>query len=216
MIYTDSRGDGEKQIASLLQSKHIPVEIKFLESSDYLIPLDTDFLAIERKTVNDLVCSVIGDNRHLYKQLEVMKNTYKKCLVIVEGNLDADKKYEKIIQGILYSIMIGWQIPVINTLDKEDTAKELAKLFDKYGSSRISKIPPAYVIKAKSTKEIKHGMLQVIDGVGPVLASKILKKEPLIIGCSYSYEHISNSLSEMVNLSDKVRNRLLNTLFNLE
>jgi ERCC4-type nuclease len=170
-IYCDNRGKGELEVAELLKMKKIPVEVKYLESGDFYF----NDIGIERKTVNDLIFSTIGKERHLWDQLKVMKDTYKKCLIIVEGYINWK---DRLVSGILQGIIIGWQVPYINTVNQYETAEVLAKLFDKYGTSKVNDIPPPAVRKGKTPKQIKWCMLQCVSGIGPKGATEVLKELP--------------------------------------
>ena len=208
-MFIDSRGEGEKEIAKFLIKLHIPVEVRHIDSSDYVF----NDIAIERKEVNDLLNSVYGPNRHFWEQLKVMKETYKKCLVIIEGVFPMEDKQ---CSGIYYSIIGGWNIPVIFTANRRESALCISKLFDKYGAGSQSKIPPAVVHKEISTKKIKWAMLQCIQGVGSVVADRIIEAEPLVISTACNYAYITKKLRTIKGLNDKARKRLEKVLFNEE
>jgi ERCC4-type nuclease len=219
MIIIDSRGSGELSIAQKLREKRIPVEVKHVESGDIIIQGDNILVAIERKTVSDLITSVIGSatsfeksNKHFYNQLEVMKSTYKKTLLIIEGDFDWNNK---MLVGIWQSVIVGWQIPVIFTKDHSDTADRVAKIFLKYGNYKVSSILPMAVHKAKSSKEIKLGMLCCVEGIGIQTAKKLSQKEPLIISTVLGEEYVESVLNDL-NINSKVKKRLLSVLFNNE
>ena len=103
-IFIDSRGSGEADLAELLKEKYnLAVEVRHIDSGDIVI----GEIGIERKTVNDLINSVMGENRHFWEQIKVLKNTYKKPLLIVEGPFTYKDKW---ISGVLYSVFLGWGI----------------------------------------------------------------------------------------------------------
>lgn len=172
-IYVDSRGKGEKSIASILKVKKLPVKVVVLGSADYVI----GERGIERKTCHDLLKSVTSGDRHLWTQLENLKNTYTKPLVMIEGSLK-----ERSIQNSIYkAITIGWGIPVFFTNDLHDSADALENMYDKYLSkSKSSGPPPPVVIKAVDPKKIKWAMLQCVSGIGTEIATRILQKNPHI------------------------------------
>jgi len=166
-IYIDNRGSGEEELYHLLKSKHLAVERQYIESGDIVF----GDVRIERKTVSDLVNSVVGGNRHFWDQLEVLKNTYKTPLLIIEGRIDYK---DRLVSGILMSIILGWKMPFISTYNTYDTAEFIEKLFTRYGSNRSKGYPPAAVIKAKSPKKVQWAMLQCVRGIGPATSAKIL------------------------------------------
>jgi ERCC4-type nuclease len=185
----------------------IPVDYRHIDSGDYVF----NDMAIERKEVTDLLSSVYGELRHFWEQLKTMKATYKRCLVIIEGTFSLESKQN---QGIYYSIIGGWNIPVIFTLNERGTAKEIAKLFDKYGEGSLHRIPPPVVKKERSTTEIKLSMLQCVMGIGDTVAERILDAEPLIISTACDFRYISKMLGSIKNLTPKAKRRLEKVLFN--
>ena len=172
VIYIDNRGSGEEELYNLLKSKHLAVERKYIESGDIVFGIDNDMIGIERKTVSDLVNSVVGENRHFWTQLEVLKATYKTPLVIIEGRIDFK---DKLISGILFSLLLGWKIPYINTYNVYDTAEAISRMFTRYGENKAKGYPPVAVKKEVSPAKIRHTMLQCCRGIGPATATKILK-----------------------------------------
>ena len=206
-VFIDTRGEGEAEIAKFLQKMNIPVELRHIDSGDYVF----NDIAIERKTVQDLFNSVYGENRHFWDQLKTMKETYKKCIVLIEGEINME---DRTVSGIYYSIIGGWNIPVIFTKNHKDSASCIAKLFDRYGVGSQNKVPPSVVRKEVSTQKIKLSMLECVMGIGGTLAKKILDAEPLIISTAVNYTYLNKKLCGIKGLSEKPRKRLLKVLFN--
>lgn len=148
---------------------HLAVEIRHIDSGDVVF----GDCGIERKTINDLINSVTGENRHFFEQLKVLKATYKKPLLIVEGPFSYKDKW---ISGVLYSVFLGWGIQYITTFNIQDTAEVIKGLFIKYGSARSKAYPPAAVRKAMTPEKIRWAMLMCIKGIGPKTATNILKE----------------------------------------
>lgn len=220
-IIIDTRGTNELKLVQLLREKHLPVEHKRLESADVVVHNDKYTIGIERKTISDAVFSVIGSknsyeksNRHLWTQLEVLKATYPKYVVILEGAIDLGDPYYKTFMGIYLSILFTWQIPVLLTANLEDTAQKLAQIYTSYGNYKVSKALPPAVHKAKSTKDIKISMLCTVDGIGIQTAKKLYDIEPLLLGTPLGEEYVEKILEE--NLSKKPRERLRKVLYNVE
>ena len=208
-IYVDTRGDGEKAVAKILQEQlKIPVELRHIDSGDYVF----NDIAIERKTITDLIGSVISkENRHFWDQVKTMRETYKKPIVIIEGEFDWNDRLQT---GIYYALVGGWNMPVIFTKSHSDTASKISKLFDKYGEGSQRKIPPPVVHKEKTNKYIKWAMLQCVDQIGGTLATKILDAEPLIISTALNYTYLHKKLCSIKGLSEKPRKRLEKVLMN--
>ena len=204
MIFVDNRGSGEKEVAELLMMKKIPVELKYLESGDIVF----DDIGIERKTIDDLIQSTTGRNRHLWEQLGVLKDTYKHPLVIIEGAINYK---DRLLSGIIYGIVIGWGIPYINTTNVYDTALAVQRMFDKYGTSKINVVPPAVVKKAKTVKEIQWAMFQCISGIGAKRATELVKLFPDFGKVAYFHLMVKKTL-EKVKIPKKSKELLFKVM----
>jgi ERCC4-type nuclease len=175
MIFVDNRGSAEQEIATLLSKKNYPVTVQHIDSGDYII----GNLAIERKTIDDLIGSVMSREKghNFFDQLRVMKDTYKKQLVIIEGFIVWEDRQ---LAGIIYALVDGWQIPYINTLSKEQTTLRIGQLHDRYGAADTRKAPPPAVRKGYTPAQIRWMMLQTIPHLGGVIAKRIVDKNPFI------------------------------------
>jgi Fanconi anemia group M protein len=165
-------------VISELKSLGVEVELKYLKLADYLISSE---IAVERKTINDFVSSMI--NRRLPEQLRDMKANFKIPLLIIEKE-DHQNLYkpslhsqihENAIRGMLLSIATEFQIPYILTEGYEDTAKYLMLLAKR---QEKNKSPISLVAKRKafSPKEQQRIIVESFPGIGPSLAKEIIKK----------------------------------------
>lgn len=170
-IFVDSREKNSMVVAELSELG-AEFETKQLAVSDYII----GEIAIERKAISDFISSMI--NKRLPRQLEEMKQ-FKKSMLIIEGY---DKKdiydtgvHENAIRGMILSILLDFQVPIIFTKNEEDTAKYLAVL-----AKRFERKPQEVGLRAKkrvfSPKEQQQVIMEGFPGIGPSLAKELLKK----------------------------------------
>jgi len=169
-IIIDTR---EKQslISANLVGKKANISFEKLEIGDYLV----GETIIERKTYSDFISSIL--DKRLLEQLSNMKK-YPKYLLILE-NFDFDYKkfgiHENVIRGVLLSIAVDFQIPLVYTKNESDTASFLISLAKKFSkpkteySLRQSK-------KASTLAEQKQFILEGFPGVGPVASKNLLEK----------------------------------------
>jgi len=173
-IIVDTR---EKQslIAANLIEKKAKIEYEKLEIGDYLIQ-DT---IIERKTFSDFVGSMI--NKRLFDQLREIKK-YPKYFLIIEGfyyNYDKFNVHENAIRGMLLSIAMDFQVPVIFTEDEEDTANFLILTAKRYERPRPQdSLRPSKTLK--TLEEQKQFILEGFPGIGPAAAKNLLDKFPTL------------------------------------
>jgi len=202
MIFIDNRGSGEADLAKLLKEMHLAVEVRHIDSGDIVF----GDVGIERKTLNDLTNSVYGMNRHFWEQVKVLKDTYRYPFILVEGLIDWKDKF---VAGVVFSIMLGWRICIINTYNLQDTANSIKSLFIKYGASKSKGYPPAAVRKADTPEKIRWMMLQCIRGIGPVASKRIMKALPDIFRACYYPVAFKKGLDEVKGLNKRSKELLI-------
>ncbi|MFH1238339.1 MAG: ERCC4 domain-containing protein [archaeon] len=169
-IIIDTR---EKQslITANLVEKKANIEFEQLEIGDYLI----QNTIIERKTFSDFVSSML--NKRLIEQLINLKK-YSKHFLIIEGfyyNYNKFNVHENAIRGMLLSIAIDFQVPIIFTEDEQDTASFLILTAKKYEKPKsLDAIRPSKTFK--TLEEQKQFVLEGFRGVGPTTAKQLLEK----------------------------------------
>jgi len=169
-IIIDTREKQSLIAANLLEQK-ANIKYEQLEIGDYLIN-DT---IIERKTFSDFVGSML--NKRLFDQLKEIKK-YPKYFLIIEGfyyNYNKFNIHENAIRGMLLSIAIDYQIPIVYTETEEDTSKFLILVAKKY-----EKLPQETCLRQSKTcstiKERKQFILEGFPGIGPAAAINLLDK----------------------------------------
>lgn len=170
-IIADIHEKNSLVLSQLKNSTQVRLDIKSLKIADYIV----GNIAIERKTVSDLISSMI--NKRLIQQLKQMQR-YKQSLLIIEGDLqevlDEDNNISKAVRGLILSILTNFQTSIIFSKDYEETSKYLItlakqQLKPKTPISLHSRIP-------KSIKEQKQYILESFPNIGPKKAERLLKK----------------------------------------
>ena len=208
-LYSDYR---EKHINELFGKKNINYTKINLEIGDFKICYnETIKTIIERKTINDLVSSII-DGR--YKEQSLRLSTLENIkpyniFYIIEGNLNTYKPVTRIniesIKSAMFTLSYYKGFNVINTNNKEETADKIKFIFDK-----ISKNPKAdpysnstcnteYVdnIKQKKNTNIDKNnieiiMLSQIPGISTNIAKSILN--------SICFKDLVNGTFEIIDI----------------
>jgi len=171
LIIADIHEKNSLVIAELHKSTQVRLQIKSLKIADYII----GDIAIERKTVSDLISSMIS--KRLIQQLNQMQK-YKQSLLIIEGDfqetLNEDTNISKALRGLVVSIITNYPTSIIFSQDYEDTAKYLITLAKQQLKSNQpislhSRIP-------KTIKEQKKYILESFPNIGPKKAEKLLEK----------------------------------------
>ncbi len=164
-----------------LAKKGFDVEIKQLPSADFVIQTkdssgNIHTLGIEKKTQVDFLNSIM--DKRILKQLIELKKNFSLQLLIIEGdkNIYTLRNFHpNAIRGMLASIAIDFQIPVIYTKTAKDTASLLAVI-----AKRLEKPSKHYSLllkrKAPTLKEQQEHLVEGLPGVGPTLAQSLLKE----------------------------------------
>jgi len=168
------------------------VEVSRYGSGDYVF----GDIGVERKELTDALNSV-NDGRY-FKQIQVLKDTYKKPLVLFEGVIDDTEKVRNVrigrrrfkkgfvltdgekqtLRQIQHSTILGWGIPIIQSTDIEDTARRIAMIYNREMGYTVSTPPGPAVKKSVDVKEIRYNMVCCVDGIGGTLGKRILKVTP--------------------------------------
>ena len=173
-IIIDTR---EKQslITANLIERRANIKHEQLEIGDYLIQ-DT---IVERKTFSDLIGSII--DKRLFTQLREIKK-YPNYFLLIEGfyyDYNRFNVHENAVRGMLLSIAIDYQVPVIYTEDEEDTAKFLILTARRYEKPKQEmSIRPSKTFK--TPEEQKQFILEGFPGIGPAAAINLLDKFPTL------------------------------------
>lgn len=170
-----------KLLARELTNEGIDFEIKQLDIADFIIKtknLDNKIqtVGIERKTVQDLLNSII--DKRLINQMMLLKENFDLPLLIIEGedNIYSLRNFHpNSIRGIISSVALDFQVPIIHTKNPRDTAKYLAII-----AKRLEKIrkPLSLIAKRKplTLKEQQQYIVETLPGIGPTIAKSLLKK----------------------------------------
>ena len=168
-IFVDSR---EREMAKLLESLGLDVTVKNLEVGDYVV---SDRVAIERKTAQDFVASIIDPQRNLFRQIADLARTYDRPVLILEGrDLYTRQMNAGSIRGAMASVAVDYGVPIIPTEDRDETAAVIALLARR--EMREGHEPKVHGHKtARTLKEQQEYLISAISSVGPTVAKNLLK-----------------------------------------
>ena len=178
------------------------INFKQLPVADYLV----NNVAIERKTVSDLKSSI--KNKRIISQLLEIKQ-YPQHFLILEGFFSEEAYnsiglHENAFRGLLLSIILDHQVPIIYTKDEKDTAKFIYILAKKQTKTEF----PLRASKITLTdKEQLQFILEGFPNIGPTTAKKILKHYKTLNALANSY---LEELKDLIGKKSEELHRLLN------
>ena len=135
-------------------------------------------IAVERKTVNDLLHSLY-DNR-LWDQLKAMKENMPNCYIIMEGPLPVPYTRElhhlfNQVTGVIIGITKGFGVTIIPSENMSHTAYILSQLFVRSSTDRKDYLRPVKKSSGPEPIDIKSDMLSALPGIGRRKASQLLE-----------------------------------------
>jgi Fanconi anemia group M protein len=168
-LIVDSR-ESQSGLVELLAAGGADVCIEELECGDYVL---ADGMAVERKTAEDFVGSIM--DRRLFLQIEMLKRTYAKIYILVEGDLfDTESAIaaESVI-GALSFITVLEGIPVISTYNTAHTAATLLTM-QRHALEGLGYEVPLRGSKPKSRAPQAQYLVEGLPSIGPSVAKKLL------------------------------------------
>lgn len=177
-IIIDHRED--KNLIKNLLKKKIDIKIKQLISADIII-YGKDYLGndvsvgIERKTQLDFLNSII--DKRIITQLIGLKENFNMQLLIIEGQENIYRLrnfHPNSIRGMLSSILLDLQIPIIETKSINDTIAFLETIISRLEKPRKN-ISLLKKRKPLTLKEQQEYLVESLPGVGPSLSKALLK-----------------------------------------
>ncbi len=191
-----------KQIIKELIKRGFNIDVKQLITADFIIHtkiLDGSVqeVGIERKTQTDLLNSII--DKRLLNQLIILKENFSTALLIIEGdsNIYAIRDFHpNSIRGMLTTIAVDFQIPIIPTRNYKDTIAFLEIIANRLEKPRK---PFSLLTKRKplTTKETQEYIIESFPGVGPTISKNLLKEFKNI-------KNIMNATEEELQKIDKI------------
>ncbi|BBL62151.1 DEAD/DEAH box helicase [Methanobrevibacter arboriphilus] len=171
LVYADSR-EGNSNVLRALDTINVNVRIKSMAAGDYQI---SDDIAIERKTAKDFIDSIV--DKRLYKQAKLMKEEFKKPILILEGDdIYSGFLSPDAIRGSIASIAIDFGISIIPTRNPEDTAAMIKRIAIREQNQNNNPIQIRTERKPTELWEQQLFIIESLPNVGPVTAKKLLEK----------------------------------------
>lgn len=164
----------EKNIINELKNLDLDVELRDLKAGDFVL---SDKVGIELKTKEDFINSII-DGR-LLNQLKLLRENFEIPLLIIQGEEDIyslRNVYPNAIRGMLASITISYNIPIIYSKNVKDTAAILKIIAKREQDPDLKNIYLRSERKPLTLKEQQEYIIQSLHGVGPNISKSLLNK----------------------------------------
>jgi ERCC4-related helicase len=201
VIYADSR-EGSSRVLRELERLNVDIKVKSLAVADYQV---SDDVAIERKTNNDFISSIM--DKRLHKQAKELVDNFKKPLMIIEGaELYSGFIHPNAVRGAMASIAIDFRISIIPTRSPEDTAAMIYRIAVREQTHEKSDIQIRTEKKPLTTWEQQLFIIESLPNIGPVTAKKLLEEFKSVKNVINASE---DELKKVEGIGDKIAKRIL-------
>ena len=157
-----------------LSKLNVRVYFSRLPVADYVLNPE---LAVERKSVRDLVSSVY-DSR-LFYQAAKMSAAYAKPFLLVEGDskeVESLVKNLKSFYGAIANVTLAYGLRVMYTANTRETAMAISELLTHARAKPLARMPSELPPKSKSISQQQLYLVSSMPGIGRKLAEKLLSK----------------------------------------
>ena len=134
-------------------------------------------LAVERKSVRDLVSSVY-DSRLFYQAARISA-AYAKPYLLVEGDskeVASLVKNLKSFYGAITNVTLAYGLRMLYTANQKETAVAIAELLNHARAKPLARMPTETPPKGKSVPQQQLYLVSSMPGIGRKLAEKLLSK----------------------------------------
>lgn len=145
-----------------------------LPVADYVLNPE---VAVERKTVRDLVSSVY--DARIFSQAARLAASYAKPYLLVEGDpreVEQLARNVKSYYGAISNVTLAYGLRVLPTANKSETAIAIAELLGQARAKPVRGLPPETQPRAKSLPMQQVYAVSSLPGVGRKLAERLLLK----------------------------------------
>ncbi|MGC8538844.1 MAG: ERCC4 domain-containing protein [Candidatus Micrarchaeia archaeon] len=199
-IIADNR-ERNMQIIDRLSELGTQLTFAQLPVGDYVL---SDRICIERKSVNDLENSIM--NSRLFEQLDRLKKSFQKPMLLVEGDSSEFRLSSSVILGTAVAVYTDYDIPILWSEGGEESADILYYIARREQQQKEREPRAVGVKKAYTLRQWQLLILESVPGVGPKLAARLLSEFK-------SIRNVVNANIEMLQKTDKIGKKKAETIY---
>lgn len=153
------------------------VEVTTLEIGDIIC---SDRTGIERKSCHDFVDTIISSRRELMRQMADLSRTFKRPLIILEGDTVFGLRgiHPESLRSTMAAITVGWGIPIQPTKTVGETAAQIVTIArrEQFRENRKISIPHTKRTTMTLPQRQVYAVSSIGGNVGATTAERLLKR----------------------------------------
>ncbi|UWG46389.1 ERCC4-like helicase [Halanaeroarchaeum sp. HSR-CO] len=173
-IVVDQRELDADIARDLSKRSDVETRLETLAVGDYVL---SDRVAVERKTFEDFLDTLLGADRSLFEQVGDMTSHYARPVLVLEGDGDlyAERDvHPNAIRGALASLAVDFGVSVLRTRDEDDTGELLLTIAQREQEVSDREVSVHGEKTTKTLAEQQEYVVSSIADIGPVTARTLL------------------------------------------
>jgi len=204
VIYVDNR-ELQSDIAKELILRGVDVKPVNLEIGDYVL---SDEIVVERKTPEDFAKSII--DKRIFNQIINMRDSYSKPILLIEGSsLYTPIINPEAIRGALASIIVDFNVPIINVKDASEAASLLISIAKREQIERRRQPTIKSGKRPITLKEQQESIVASLPNVDLTLAKRLLKRFKSVINV---FNASKEELMKVEGIGEKISSKIREVL----
>ena len=173
-IVVDQRELDSHIARDLSKREGVATRLETLEVGDYVL---SDRVAVERKSIEDFLDTLLGGDRSVFEQATDLVRHYDRPVYVIEGDdlYGARNVHPNAIRGALASLAVDYGISILRTEDEGDTADLLETIASREQLKRDREVSAHGEKAAKTLDEQQEYVVSAIADIGPVTARSLLE-----------------------------------------
>jgi len=175
-VVVDQRELDSNIARDLSKRDGVETRLETLAVGDYVL---SDRVAVERKTVSDLLDTLTGgDERSVFEQVGDLTRHYSRGVLVLEGDdLYGERNvHPNAIRGALSSLAVDFGVSVLRTENEADTADLLEVIASREQQADDREVSVHGEKQSKTLAEQQEYVVSSIADVGPVTARSLLEE----------------------------------------
>lgn len=151
----------------------IETRLETLAVGDYVC---SDRVAVERKTVEDFLDTLLGEQRSIFEQVGDLTRHYDRPLLMIEGEGLYERRdiHPNALHGALSSLAVDYGVSILRARDADETVDLLATIARREQTDRDRTVSAHGKKQDKTLPEQQEYVVSSIAEVGPVTAQALL------------------------------------------
>jgi ERCC4-related helicase/ERCC4-type nuclease len=171
-VFVDARERNSKILSALRE--RCDVELRQLPVGDYIL---SDRVCVERKTMEDFLQSIV--DKRLMSQAHEMRRNFAIPIMILEkvDRLYAQRNiHPSAVRGVIASLAVDYNMPIIPSEDEEDTAQIIISLARREQEDNRRAVAMRGERKPELLHERQRFIVESLPAVSAVLADRLLRR----------------------------------------